>query len=68
MRTSTGSNVKGHCPTPDEIAERTAAIRSTWSRYQRRVRAGLSPAINAVEISIVTAGTLEGRRGSMKLG
>ena len=64
MQTSTRRNLKGHCPTIEEIAQLTAAIRSSWSRRQHRVRAGLLP-INAVEIAVMTPGALEGRRGSM---
>jgi hypothetical protein len=66
MRTSTRSDTGAHLPTPEEIARLTARIRSTWSRHQRRVRAGLSP-MNAVEVAVVTAGTLEGRRGSLQI-
>lgn len=52
-------------PTPEEIAQRTAAIRSSWSKHQHRVRAGLSPELNAVEIAVVTPGALDGRARSI---
>lgn len=58
-------NQEFHWPSPDEIARRTAAIRSTWSPHQLRVRAGLSPDANALEIPLVTPGALDGRRGSL---
>lgn len=50
-------------PTPDEIAERAASIRSEWSPRQLRTRAGLSPD-ESVEIALVTPGALDGRRVS----
>ena len=63
MRPRPQPTVTVNWPSPEEIAERTAAIRSQWSPRQRRVRAGLLP-MNAVEIAVLTPGALDGRRGS----
>ncbi|HQU43366.1 MAG TPA: hypothetical protein PK867_11185 [Pirellulales bacterium] len=68
MRPRPRPNVDTNWPTPDEIAERTASIRSQWSPHQLRVRAGLSPEENAVEITVVSPGALDGRRGSIDFG
>ena len=65
MPPRTRPNAQDPWPSQEEIAACTAAIRASWSPHQRRVRAGLSPEINAVEIAVVTAGTLEGRRDSI---
>ncbi|HVA48867.1 MAG TPA: hypothetical protein VNH11_21045 [Pirellulales bacterium] len=68
MRPRPRPNVETYWPTPDEIAARAAAVRSTWSPHQLRVRAGLSPEENAVEIATVTPGALDGRRRSIDFG
>jgi hypothetical protein len=65
MRRRPRPNNDSHWPTPDEIAQRASSIRRTWCSYQLRVRAGLSPDENAVEIAVVTPGALDGRRGSL---
>ena len=54
-------NDETNWPTPDEIAERAASIRSQWSPRQLRTRAGLSPD-GSIEISLVSLGALDGRR------
>ena len=59
------ATAENNWPTPEEIAERTAAIRSSWSKHQHRVRAGLSPELNAVEIAVVAPGALDGRTRSI---
>ena len=64
MRTRPRPNVEGNWPTPDEIAERAAAVRSEWSPRQLRTRAGLSPDENSVEITVVSPGAIDGRRVS----
>jgi hypothetical protein len=60
-------NAQTNWPTPDEIAARTAAIRASWSAHQFRARSGLSLDENAMEIAVVTPGSLDGRRGSIRL-
>lgn len=64
MRQRPRPNVEINWPTPDEIAERAASIRSEWSPRQLRTRAGLSPDENSVEISVISPGALDGRRVS----
>lgn len=66
MRPRPGPNVETNWPTPDEISECTARIRRTWSAHRFRVRARLSPELNAVEIAVVTPGALDGRYGSLE--
>lgn len=61
MRPRPRPNIQTNWPTTDEIAERTALIRRTWSTHQFRVRAGLSRELNAVEIAVVSPGALDGR-------
>ncbi|MGH7137158.1 MAG: hypothetical protein ACREHD_15560 [Pirellulales bacterium] len=65
MRQRPRPNDETNWPTPDEIAQRAASIRSQWSPHQLRVRAGLSSEENAVEIAVVAPGALDGRRGSL---
>lgn len=62
MRSRPRPNEEGNWPTPDEIAERAASIRSEWSPRQLRTRAGLSPEENSVEINVISPGALDGRR------
>ncbi|HVX16042.1 MAG TPA: hypothetical protein VHC22_32960 [Pirellulales bacterium] len=64
MRSRPRPNVEGNWPTPAEIAERAASIRSEWSPRQLRTRAGLSPDENSVEMTVVSPGALDGRRNS----
>ncbi|HVA46457.1 MAG TPA: hypothetical protein VNH11_08795 [Pirellulales bacterium] len=64
MRKRARPNVEHPWPTPDEIAERAAQVRSEWSARQLRTRAGLSPEENSVEVMLVSPGAIDGRRTS----
>ena len=64
MRKRSRPNTEPTWPTPDEIAERAAFIRSEWSPRQLRTRAGLPPEENSVEVMLVSPGALDGRRPS----
>lgn len=63
MRSPIRRNAAPNCPTPDEISQRAATIRSQWSWHQLRIRAGLPPRENSVEITTVPSGVFDTRGG-----
>jgi len=62
VQRSVPRTVQGVDPTPDEIRQRCAEIRATWSDHECRLRAGIRPIGRTVRAPLLRVVSARGNR------